>query len=271
MRVELNLPESVAEPRIWVKHQPVLAMALRRGSIETGLHRSEMRRHTYDTGEMSLVPRHLEKWFRNDDLHYLCIAISDTALTAASDGASGEVELHRTDNLVDTRLGALVEAVNTERIAEFPSGGLFLDSVEQALAVALVNGYAVRHRSMRTHRGGLGSARLRRIKEFVDAKMEDELTLHEMAQLANIASRMSRTQFSCASTYSNSAPSRVYQRRNWDHLLLERGIPIRLRNPSQNSKRKATCPVRLPAFSAVCCAFNTPNVLWLLIFVAGGA
>jgi len=36
MRVELNVPESVAESRIWVKHQPVLAMALRRGSIETG-------------------------------------------------------------------------------------------------------------------------------------------------------------------------------------------------------------------------------------------
>jgi hypothetical protein len=53
---------------------------------------------------------------------------------------------------------------------------------------------------------------------------------------------MSRTQFSCASTYSNSAPSRVYQRRNWDHLLLERGIPIRLHNPGQNSKRQGHLP-----------------------------
>jgi AraC family transcriptional regulator len=172
---------------MWVKDQPVLAMALRRGSIETGLRRSEMVRHTYDTGEMSLVPRHLEKWFRNEDLHYLCIAISDTALTAASDGASGEVELRRTDNLVDARLGGLVEAVNAERIDGFPSGRLFLDSVEQALAVALVNGYAVRHRSVRTHRGGLGSARLRRIKEFVYAKMEDEFALCEMAQSVELS------------------------------------------------------------------------------------
>jgi AraC family transcriptional regulator len=172
---------------MWVKHQPVLAMALRPGSIELGLRRSEMIRLTAAVGEMSLVPRHLEKWVRNDDLHYLCIAISDTALTAASDGASGEVELRRTDNLVDARLGALVEAVNAERIAEFPSGSLFLDSVEQALAVVLVNGYAVRHRSVQTHRGGLGSARLRRIKEFVHAKMEDELTLCEMAQSVELS------------------------------------------------------------------------------------
>jgi len=44
------------------------------------------------------------------------------------------VELRKMDNLVDARLSALVEAVNVERIAGFPSGRLFLDSVEQALA-----------------------------------------------------------------------------------------------------------------------------------------
>jgi AraC family transcriptional regulator len=187
MRVELNVPDSVTEPRMWVEHQAVLAMALRPGSFESGLRRSEMIRLTYDAGEMSLVPRHFEKWFRNEDMHYLSIAISDVALTAASDGTSGEVELRRVDNLVDARLGALVEAANAERIAGFPSGRLFLDSVEQALAVALINGYAVRHRSAQTHRGGLGSARLRRIKEFVDAKMEDELTLREMAQSVELS------------------------------------------------------------------------------------
>jgi AraC family transcriptional regulator len=182
MRVELNRPEPAREPRMWVKQQPVLAMALRTGSIELGLRRSEMIRLTADAGEMSLIPNHLEKWVRNEDLHYLSIAISDAALTAASDGTSGEVELRRTDNLSDARLGALVEAVNAERIAGFPSGRLFLDSIEQALAVALVNGYAVRHRSVQTYRGGLGCARLRMIKELVHAKMEDELTLCEMAQ-----------------------------------------------------------------------------------------
>jgi hypothetical protein len=63
MRVELNVPKSVREPYMWVKHQTVLAMALRPGSVEVGLRRSEMTRFTYDAGEMSLVPCHLEKWF----------------------------------------------------------------------------------------------------------------------------------------------------------------------------------------------------------------
>src|SRR5260370_39050637 len=157
MRIELGAPESVTEALLWVKHQVVLAMALRRGAFELGLRRSEMIRLTYDAGEMSLVPRHFEKWFRNDGLHYLSVGISDAALTEVADGTSGEVELRRADNLFDARLRALVEAVNAERIAGSPSGRLFLDSVEQALAVALVNGYAVRHRSVQTHRGGLGS------------------------------------------------------------------------------------------------------------------
>jgi AraC family transcriptional regulator len=187
MRVGLNVPGPVTEPRIWVEHGHVLAMALRPGSIETGLGRSAMRRVDYDAGEMGLIPRHVEKWFRIDDLHYLSIVISDATLTAACDGTSGEVELRQEYNLVDPRVGALIAAVDAERLAGFQSGLLFLDSVEQALAAVLVDRYAVRHSSVRTYRGGLGPARLRTIKELVDARMEDELSLCEMAQSVGLS------------------------------------------------------------------------------------
>src|SRR5258707_3969560 len=150
---------------------------------------NRLMRLTFGAGEMCLVPRHFETWVRTDDLHYLylSVGISDAALAAACDGTRGDVELRRVESLVDARVGALAAAVNAERVAGFPSGRLFLDSVEQALAVALVNGYAVRHCSVQTHRGGLGSARLRRIKELVDAKIEDELTLCEMAQAVELS------------------------------------------------------------------------------------
>jgi AraC family transcriptional regulator len=189
MRVELNVPESVPEPRMWVQHQPALIMALETGSIELGLRRSEMMRLTFGVGEMCLLPRHFETWVRTDDLNYLylSVGVSDAALAAACDGTRDDVELCRVERLTDARVGALAAAVNAERVAGFPSGRLFLDSVEQALAVALVNGYALRHRSVPTYRGGLGSNRLRRIKELVDAKMEDDLTLCEMAQSVELS------------------------------------------------------------------------------------
>ena len=72
-------------------------------------------------------------------------------------------------------------------VAGFPSGRLFLDSVEQAMAVTLVNGHAVRHRPVQIYRGGLGSARLRRVKELVHAKMEDDLSLDELAQSVGLS------------------------------------------------------------------------------------
>ena len=59
-------------------------------------------------------------------------------LKVACDGISGEVELRPQRKFADDRLRALAAAVNAERVGGFPSGRLFLDSVEQALAGATV-------------------------------------------------------------------------------------------------------------------------------------
>ena len=189
MRVAVNVLESDREPRVSVLRQPALMMALQTGSLEVGPRCSEMKRFAFGVGEMCLVPNHVETWIRTDDLlySYLSVDISGAALAAACDGTTGDVELRRVGKLVDARAGALAAAVNAERVASFPSGRLFLDSLEQALAVALVNGFAVRHPAVQTYRGGLGSGRLRRIKEFVDAKMDDDLTLCAMAQSVELS------------------------------------------------------------------------------------
>jgi AraC family transcriptional regulator len=121
------------------------------------------------------------------NVSHLQLGISDEALMACSDGAYGEVELRAQRKFADSRLSALVAAARAEMVAGFPSGRLFLDSVEQAMAVALVEGHAVRHRPVQIYRGGLGSARLRRIKELVHSKLEDDLSLDEMAQSISLS------------------------------------------------------------------------------------
>src|SRR5438552_12834166 len=121
------------------------------------------------------------------NLSHLQLCISDAELMASSDGAYGEVELRPSRKFADPRLSAMVAAVDAEMVAGFPGGRLFLDSVEQAMAVALVNGHAVRHRPVQIYRGGLGTARLRRIKELVHAKIEDDLSLDEMAQSVGLS------------------------------------------------------------------------------------
>jgi AraC family transcriptional regulator len=179
--------DSFKEPRTFVQHVQVLAMALRPGSIAVGLRCSEMTKSDYAAEEMILPRRHVEEWVQTDGIDLLVLGISDTALTLAYDGTTPEVELRYEPKLVDTRVRALVTAVNAERVAGFPSGQLFLDSVEQALALALVNGYAVRRPSPQRCRGGLGPARLRRVTELVHAKIEDDLTLNDMAESAGLS------------------------------------------------------------------------------------
>jgi AraC family transcriptional regulator len=182
MRVELFQPDSETEPRHWVRHDQAFAMMLGLGSIEWGSKRSALEKFGYAAGDLALCHRHEGEWVGLMNVPHLQLGISDAALMASSDGAYGEVELHPSRKFADSRLSALVAAARAEMVAGFPSGRLFLDSVEQAMAVALVEGHAVRHRPVQIYRGGLGPARLRRIKELVHAKMEYDLSLDEMAQ-----------------------------------------------------------------------------------------
>lgn len=187
MKVAVDVLGSVREPYMQVHHEQLLCMLLRPGSIEAGSRRSGMAKVTYDAGEIGLCPRHVETWMRTEDLHVLKLDISDHALTAACDGFRGEVELRSEPKLVDSRVKALVAAANAERVAGFPSGRLYLDSVEQALALALVDGHAVSRLPVRMYRGGLAPGRLRRVVELVHARLKSELTLDEMAKSAGLS------------------------------------------------------------------------------------
>ena len=187
MKVELFPPDPDTEPRHWVRHDQAFAMMLRPGSIEWGTKRCVLEKFDYKAGDLALCHRHVGEWVGLMNVSHLQIGISDAALMACSDGAYGEVELRPQRKFADSRLGALVNAVHAEMLVGFPSGRLFLDSVEQAMAVALVNGQAVRSRPVKISRGGLGSSRLRRITDLVHARLEDELGLDELAQSVGLS------------------------------------------------------------------------------------
>jgi AraC family transcriptional regulator len=187
MKVELVPPDSDIQPRHWVRHDQAFAMMLGPGSIEWGSKRTALEKFSYGACDLALCDRHVGEWVGLMNVPHLQLGISDAALMAAADKPNGEIELHPHRKFADSRLGALGTIVHAEMAAGFPSGRLFLDSIEQAMAVALVSGHAVRHRSLQISRGGLGSARLRTIRELVDAKMESELGLDEMAQSVGLS------------------------------------------------------------------------------------
>ena len=187
MKVEFFPPDPVAEPRHWLRHDQAFAMMLRPGLIEWGSKRSALERFDYAAGDLALCDRQVGEWVGLMKVPHLQLGISDAALMASSDGAYGEVELRPSYKFADPRLSALVTAAHAEMAAGFPSGRLFLDSLEQAMAIALVNGHAVRHRPVQLYQGGLGAARLRRVKELVQAKIEYDLSLDEMAESVGLS------------------------------------------------------------------------------------
>jgi AraC family transcriptional regulator len=188
MKVTVVPPAYDDDPRLQIHHENSLRMVLRGGAIEFGSRRSEIRRVTFPEGAVRLVARHTEKWVRTYELESLSLGISDAALMNACDGASGEISLQPGSKpVVDARVCSLIAAVNAERLAGFPSGRLFLDSVEQALASALISGHAVLRRSVPTYRGGLAPARLRKVTELVHSRIDGEVTLAELAAAAGLS------------------------------------------------------------------------------------
>jgi len=187
MKVLFETRGPVDEPYLMLNEEQILGMTLRPGSMEIGSRRSALQRIRFDAGLMGLCPSQSEYWVGTCDMTHITISISDEALMAAADDAGNRIEVRLERELVDPRLRALATAVDAERTAGFPSGRPFLDSIEQAIARALVVGYAVRDYSIGVYRGGLSPAKLRKIEELVQEKMEEDLSLEEMARAVGLS------------------------------------------------------------------------------------
>jgi AraC family transcriptional regulator len=185
MKVEFEIRGAVDEPYLKVHGETVLGMTLRRGSMDIGLRRCVVKTIRFEAGMMGLCPAQFEQWIGSSDMAHVTMTISDVALMAAADGH--KVELRQNSELVDSRLRALATAVDIERAAGFPNGPIFLDSIEQALATALVKGYAVDDYAVQPYRGGLGPGRLRKIRELVKGKIDEDLSLDEMARAVGLS------------------------------------------------------------------------------------
>ena len=122
MKIEFFPPDSVTEPRHWVRHDQAFAMMLGTGSIEWGSKRSLLEKFDYAPGNLAICERHIGEWVGLVNVPHLHLGISDAALMASSDGAYGEVELRACRKFANPRLSALVAAAHAEMVAGFPSG-----------------------------------------------------------------------------------------------------------------------------------------------------
>jgi AraC family transcriptional regulator len=74
-----------------------------------------------------------------------------------------------------------------EQSAETPSGRLYADSLIQTLILHLLKNYSTASAVQENLSGGLSGYKLRRVTEFINANLEEDLSLAEIATVADLS------------------------------------------------------------------------------------
>jgi AraC family transcriptional regulator len=102
-------------------------------------------------------------------------------------GRADRLELVNRRAIRDPQILHLGLALRAELEAGCPGGQLYGEALTTALAVHLVQHYAVRPPQMPTYHGGLPQARLRRVLEYMQAHLDCELSLAALAAVAGMS------------------------------------------------------------------------------------
>jgi AraC family transcriptional regulator len=117
-------------------------------------------------------------------------------------------------------------ALLAEAESETPSGRLYADSLVQTLTLHLLKNYSTANLKQENAHGGLSGYRLRRVKEFINANLETDLSLAEIAA----ASDLSQYHFARAfRTTTGLTPQQYLMRQRVERakeLLAKNDLPI---------------------------------------------
>ena len=93
--------------------------------------------------------------------------------------------------LRDSRIEHIAWALEAEQQAGFPSGRLYVDSLGVALAVHLLRS----HSAPAEVRLGLSKAQLRRLTDYVEDHLDQDLSLEKLALVAEVSASHLKTLF----------------------------------------------------------------------------
>jgi AraC family transcriptional regulator len=99
---------------------------------------------------------------------------------------AGRVELTQQLDLYDDQIARLIESLRAEIAAGSPSGRLFGESIAVALSAHIAKRYSATEIMLEEFRGGLSPSRLKRVLEYIDANLADNLELDQLAEVAGL-------------------------------------------------------------------------------------
>ncbi len=106
---------------------------------------------------------------------------------AIDNGISSRFEFGEVYKQTDPLILNLGLALLAEAGSSTPSGRLFSDSLIQTLTLHLLNNYGTSKPAMQSVIGGLSGYKLRRVKEFINENLEEDLSLAEISTVADLS------------------------------------------------------------------------------------
>jgi AraC family transcriptional regulator len=141
-------------------------------------------------GDVHLTSAGISRWYRwHEPSEILVLALAPSVVQHAAHEFTGAspVELQNQRAVRDAQILHLGLALQAELAAGCPGGRLYGEALATALAVHLLQHYAVRPPQMPTYHGGLPQARLRRVLEYMQAHLDHELSLAALAAVAGMS------------------------------------------------------------------------------------
>jgi|GEM_PF-273930 len=194
MSVGLHVDRYITRPG-----QVVLdAVAEHRVKVHTGrpvTGRCGVDRFRYARGDVDLLPAgSADTWHEDASstsvmLRFSPILLSRTAEELGLDGATAGLPLRH--QFRDERIAHIAWALDSDHRAGRPDGRLYSDGLSSALLALLVSGYCIVRRGER----GLPTRQLRRVIDHIEAHLDQDLSLLQLAAIAGLSASHLKTQF----------------------------------------------------------------------------
>jgi AraC family transcriptional regulator len=184
----VDLVSLSTKPFRLVHESQFVVMMLQPGTMDLSIDGHPTERLQYMAGDIALCRRHIVGLAESPDrMKKLRFELSDLHLSEAAGDANREIELQSIPKLKDLRIRALMTAVNIERASGFPSGQLFLQSIEVALAAVLVQTYSLSMKARRPIKGGLSDVGRRNVIDLVRSRISEDISLADMAAVTGLS------------------------------------------------------------------------------------
>jgi AraC family transcriptional regulator len=182
---------SVTSQETAMRHAPVAILHLQTGAPARHEWRSagKLHRTFITTGSIHLLPPGPERSLANrDPTDAIVLSIEPAFLNRVVEDSlpNGRFELVERFAFEDGQIERLIRALHAEARVGAPTGKLFGQSLANTLAIYLAERYSASPPRFEQLRGGMPKARLNRLLEYISAKLDEDLSLQALAEIAGM-------------------------------------------------------------------------------------